>query len=197
MHVAVAIVGFRNLDDIARCLASLEGSTHRNFEVVVCENGGPEAFETLRHALPGRLAGGQTLTLICAPGNIGYGAGVNRCLEGAPDADAWWVLNPDTIVEPGAMAALVARLSEGDAEAVGGVLRRPDGRIDSLGGRWTYSLARSVSIGYGAAPEAVVDRAGIEKGLSYLTGASVMVSRRFLEATGPMREDYFLYCEEV
>jgi hypothetical protein len=37
----------------------------------------------------------------------------------------------------------------------------------------------------------------VERQLSYLSGASMMVSRRFLATVGPMREDYFLYCEEV
>ena len=32
---------------------------------------------------------------------------------------------------------------------------------------------------------------------NFLNWASMLVSRAFLEAAGPMREDYFLYCEEV
>ncbi len=37
----------------------------------------------------------------------------------------------------------------------------------------------------------------IEARQTYLNGASMLVGREFLEAVGPMREDYFLYCEEV
>jgi hypothetical protein len=50
MHVAVAIVGFRNEGDIVRCLGALEASTHRDFEIVICENGGPEAYARLTAA---------------------------------------------------------------------------------------------------------------------------------------------------
>ena len=34
-------------------------------------------------------------------------------------------------------------------------------------------------------------------GIDYVTGASCVASRRFLETVGLMREDYFLYYEEV
>lgn len=45
--------------------------------------------------------------------------GVNVRLREAADADAWWVLNPDTEPQPTAMARLVARLEVGDCEVVG------------------------------------------------------------------------------
>ena len=45
MLIAICIVGFRNVEDIVRCFASLEVSTYRQFRVVICENGGPGAAE--------------------------------------------------------------------------------------------------------------------------------------------------------
>src|SRR3954471_4207611 len=45
MHVAVAIVGYRNADDVCACVTALARSTHDDFEVVICENGGGDAFE--------------------------------------------------------------------------------------------------------------------------------------------------------
>ena len=94
--VAVCIVGYRNPDDFVLCLAALARSRHADFEVVVCENGGPEAFDQLTKVLPAALPGGQPVRAILAPGNLGYAGGVNVCLAAAPDADAWWILNPDT-----------------------------------------------------------------------------------------------------
>jgi GT2 family glycosyltransferase len=37
----------------------------------------------------------------------------------------------------------------------------------------------------------------VEAQIDYIVGASMLVSRRFLEGVGLMREDYFLYYEEV
>ncbi len=197
MRVAICIVGFRNPADIVRCLAALEASTHPDFEVVICENGGLEAFEALTAAIPARLPGGQSVRAIQAPGNLGYAGGVNVCLRAAPDSEAWWVLNPDTAPYPEALAIQVARLRRGDCDAVGCTLHLPGGEVQSYGGIWQGWLARAVSIGHGSRLEDRPDAAAIEASQNFLNGASMLIGRRFLEVTGPMRDDYFLYVEEV
>ena len=197
MHVAIAIVGFRNADDIEQCLKALEQSAYADFEVVICENGGPAAFEVLERLTPKVLAGGQPVRLVLAPDNLGFAGGVNTCLRSAALADAWWVLNPDTEPSEGSLGALVARLAAGDCDAVGGTLYRPNGRIQSYGGRWRGWLARAESIGIGRPKEDGIDAGLVERQQNYLNGASMLIGRRFLETVGPMREDYFLYAEEV
>ncbi|MDB5451645.1 MAG: hypothetical protein JWO33_223 [Caulobacteraceae bacterium] len=196
MRVSVCIVGFRNADDIVRCLKALAVSTHADFQVTICENGGPEAHRRLRRAAPAALPGGQAVTVIEAGGNLGYAGGVNVCLEATPDADAWWVLNPDTEPHHEAMAALLARLERG-ADAVGGVVHEADGSVDSLGGHWNGWLAHARSIGVGSRLAEPIDAAAVEAQLSYISGASLMIGRRFRQSVGLMRKDYFLYCEEV
>ncbi|MBU1378227.1 MAG: glycosyltransferase family 2 protein [Alphaproteobacteria bacterium] len=197
MHVAVAIVGYRNLDDIVTCLSTLERLEHTRFEVVICENGGAEAYEALVRTLPTVLAGGQAVTVIAAPRNLGYAGGVNFAIEAAPEADVWWVLNPDTEPQPGLLTACLARLAKGDCHAVGCTIYLPSGEVQSHGGRWRSWLARAVSIGWGDRVEAPVDAAAVEASQNYLNGACLLVDRTFMEVVGPMREDYFLYCEEV
>lgn len=197
MHVAIVIVGFRNLPDITRCLSALERSTHCDFEVVICENGGEEAFRALGSALPPALPGGQPIRAVLAPGNVGYAGGVNIGMAQTPAADAWWILNPDTLPDPDALGALVARLRRGDCQGVGGTQYLPDGRVQSDGGQWRPWLARAVSIGHGRRLNDLLDPAAVEATMNYVTGASLLVGRAFLERAGPMREDYFLYCEEV
>ena len=132
-----------------------------------------------------------------ASGNIGFPGGVNVCLAQSPDADAWWVLNPDTEPHEAALSALVERLSVGDCDAVGGVLLHPHGTVQCYGGVWRPWMARSVSIGYGKPASHTPDPREIERTQNYLSGACMLVSRRFVETTGPMREDLFIYCEEV
>ncbi|MDZ4375400.1 MAG: glycosyltransferase family 2 protein [Phenylobacterium sp.] len=196
MHVAFLFVGYRNADDVAECLKALEASTHADFSVFICENGGPDAFQRLVSAIPTGLKGGQAVTAHCASGNLGFAGGVNEALRHTPGADAWWILNPDTQPDPEALAALVARLAVGDCDAVGCTLYRDNGEVQSYGGRWRPWLARAESLGYGASLEPPPAAADIERQQSYLNGAAMLVSRRFLETVGPMREDYFLYAEE-
>jgi hypothetical protein len=107
-----------------------------------------------------------------------------------PAADAWWILNPDTLPAPDALELMCGRLSRGDCDAVGCTLRNGAGQIESRGGRWNPWLARAISLDAG-------NQAAAPASLSYLSGASMLVGRRFLERAGPMREDYFLYGEEV
>jgi GT2 family glycosyltransferase len=196
-HVCVAIVGFRNAGDIVRCLAALATSTWDDFDVVIVENGGAAAFEALVAATPESLPGGQPVRRILAPANLGFAGGVNLAIAQAPRPDAWWILNPDTEPEPGALTAMVERLQTGDCDAVGSVLVADGDRVQGYGGQWRAWLARAVSIGWGETASATPDARAIEARQTYILGASMLVSRRFVEVAGVMREDYFLYCEEV
>lgn len=196
MHVAVAIVGFRNVHDIVRCVRALEMSDYQNFQVVICENGGREAFSGLKENIPLSLPNGQIVRLIEAPGNGGFASGVNICIAESSDADAWWILNPDTEPSQGSMAALVDGLRGGN-DAVGGVLHFPNGLIQNCGGKWRSWFARTVAIGNGEPVEAVPNQSVVELEQMFLSGASMMVSRKFIEIVGLMSEEFFLYCEEI
>jgi N-acetylglucosaminyl-diphospho-decaprenol L-rhamnosyltransferase len=196
MRVAVLIVGYKNADDMARCLEALRLSTYTNFEVVVCENGGDAAYGALLKVL-GSSSLISNLKSIKAPFNGGFAAGVNICSRAAPDADFYWILNPDTEPDSAAMEALVNKLSSGKCDAAGGVLSFPDGRTQSYGGSWIPWRGRFASIGYGSFPNEAMQEAQIERCQNFLSGASMMVGQAFLRRTGEMREDYFLYGEEV
>jgi GT2 family glycosyltransferase len=195
--VTVCIVSYQNPGLIAECLEALGETTFKNFEVVICENGGEEAFQALNAVVAATHGKGLTLTTILAPSNDGYASGVNICMRARPDARAWWVLNPDTTVEPETLSALIARLERGDCQAVGGTLYHPDGKVQAYGGRWRGWLARPESLGHGAALSDNPDVAAVERQMHYLLGASMLIGREFVKTVGLMREDYFLYAEEV
>lgn len=197
MRVSVVIVGFRNASDVLACLEALSNSTYPDFDVVICENGGEEAFLQLRSVLPISLRGGQDVRAFARPDNPGYAGGVNACIAAAPGADAWWILNPDTEPTADAMGLMVARLAQGDCHAVGGSICRSADEVQSHGGRWRAWLARAEAIGVGDQATSLPDPEFVERLQNYISGASLMVGPRFLQVVGPMREDYFLYGEEV
>jgi N-acetylglucosaminyl-diphospho-decaprenol L-rhamnosyltransferase len=197
MHVAVSIVTFRNVDDIVVCLKALSRSTYADFEVLICENGGREAFERMKAAIPAKLPGGQVVRVVLSPVNVGYAAGVNRCMREVPDADAWWVLNPDTEPHVDALKYLVERLDVGDCDLVGGTVYTAGGLVELRAGGWRPMMGRTFSIGQGDQLDGPFDAAAIEGAAAYVSGACMLVSRRFVETAGFLREDFFLYCEEV
>jgi N-acetylglucosaminyl-diphospho-decaprenol L-rhamnosyltransferase len=196
MHVAVLIVGYRNADDISQCVTSLAKSTYRDFEIVICENGGDAAFAALQSTIPATLPGGQGVKLVKAPSNGGYASGINIAMSESRGADAWWILNPDTEPSPGAMAALMTHLLRG-YDAVGGPILYSWGEVQSFGGVWLAWRAKAVLIGHGSPKGTKPNVDSIELKQNFLLGASMFVSRKFVDTIGPMAEHYFLYCEEV
>ncbi len=117
VRVAIVIVHYRTPDLAAECVASLRaeapGSEAR---IVLVDNGSePQGRELLQ----------QLSIEIIEPGeNLGFAGGVNRgvayCLEAGSEAgpvDAIVILNPDVLVLPGCLAALLAELDRGAAVA--------------------------------------------------------------------------------
>jgi N-acetylglucosaminyl-diphospho-decaprenol L-rhamnosyltransferase len=196
-HIVICLVAFRNAEDVLQCLGSLASQSYPDFEVVVCENGGPEAFAALCAVLPDQLKSGQTVTAIADHSNPGYAGGINRCMAERPGQAAYWVLNPDTVPQPVALGAMAAVLASGLGDAVGGPIVLPTGNLRTCGGKWQPWIAYSSAIANGVPLANCPDTEDVERSLSFISGASILVSQHFIEVAGQMREDYFLYGEEV
>jgi|GEM_PF-257479 len=150
---------------------------------------------------PVPLPDGCDLMLIHAGINGGYAAGVNAALSSLaadPAIDRFWILNPDSVVTPEAARRLALHGGKGARFGILGgriaYLDRPDviqidgGRIDWRTGV-TYNVNQGRSVDTAPAPDPA--------GFDFISGASMVVSRHFLDQAGPMPEHYFLYYEEV
>lgn len=228
LNVVIAIVSTDEAHNIVGCLTSLAASIHRNFHVVICENGGAEGFERTTRALaalpilratsardvtkieivsrlPSRdyafTAAGQGITVLEAPTNLGYAGGVNACIAalGKSGWDAVWVLNPDTFPEPDALAALARRQQDGNYGIVGSrMVSAASGRIQTWGGiSWCSWIGRGRLLGENQRADMVPDIATLERRFGFISGASMFVSRAYIEAVGVMDDDFFVYCEDV
>lgn len=220
---AIAMVGFRNAEDVRQCVAKLGEGSDQAFVVLICENGGRMAFDDLAAALGtiatteaapasadpavasvwrGRLPGGQIVEALCAADNLGYAGGVNAAIARLIAFPAWsamWVLNADTEPDRHALAALVAKAASDPGYGIVGsrLVLFGTGQIQAYGGQWRKYTARGFNIGLRRPAEAAVDAGAVERQMTYVLGASMYVTRAFIDEVGGMTEDYFLYVEEI
>lgn len=221
MTVATTIVSYRGAQDICALLDALSLQTHGDLSVHICENGGAQAYDDLLSALdaagyatsptqsltPGRVLRaaeartrtGTRVNLYEAAANLGYAGGVNLCIDNlaADDWSAIWIINPDAIPAPGALAALIQHQRGGYGIVGGKLVYAGTNAVQAYGGVWRRWIARGLNIGFGEPGDATPDVAAVERRMDYVSGACMLITRAYIETVGKMREDYFLYCEEV
>jgi GT2 family glycosyltransferase len=145
-----------------------------------------------------------SLVLIRNGANLGFTGGTNVGLRyslARGDAEHVWLLNPDTVVRPDALRRMVETITEDSAYGLCGstvLYYSAPGTVQVLGGagfnKW---LALPRHIGARQSAEHPVDAAQVVSSMSYVYGASMLVSRRFLLDVGLMNEELFLYLDEL
>ena len=201
--VYVVLLNTRTRQETVDCLLSLEGASHRAFEVIVVENAsGDGSLEFIQQGVRGRTT--YPVHFLESPANDGFAAGNNiglRFARSRGDGRYFWVLNNDTIVPRDALAALV-RAAEDDRAAglkigqYGAKLlyhSRPD-TIQAVGGTYNRWLGITREIGNMEKDRGQYDHQAPRPDI--LIGASLFVSREFLDEVGLLGDDYFLYYEE-
>ncbi len=152
-------------------------------------------------SVPASNPAAHHLTLIETGVNGGFAFGVNRglaCLARMPEVDRFWVLNPDSVVPahtPAAFATMAA--PAGGFALIGGrvlYLDHPD-TIQIDGG--TLNARTGITGNLNLFAKAAITQPPDPAAMRFITGASLVASRAFYDAAGPMPEDYFLYYEEV
>jgi len=165
----------------------------------------------IRHRVIGRVdqsllaaPEGCRLTLVRSGGNLGFAGGCNVGIRaaGLQNFDYFWFLNADTVVDRQALVELIIRAGrQTSIGIVGSTIRyydAPDVLQAMAGGRLNRSNGMTPHIGEGApSSEVPADPSAVERELAYITGASMLVSQRYIVEIGMMEEDYFLYYEDA
>jgi len=144
------------------------------------------------------------LVFINSGGNLGFAGGNNVGLRHALKDDDFqyaWLLNNDTVAEPSALKKMLKRLNEKPSAGIcGSTLRyyyKPKA-IQTLGGSiYNKWLGWNRFVSEIDPALTALDPTVVERRLFDISGASMLVSRSFLEIIGLMSEDYFLYFEEL
>lgn len=144
------------------------------------------------------------VTLVLGKENLGFAGGNNMALSATHpnvSSDYVWFLNNDTEVEPDTLKNMIDRMQDDQKIGICGstlIYAHDRNTIQALGGavysKWTGAVRE---IGNQNSRFFPVDRDTVESEMDYVSGASMLVSRRFLEEVGLISEDYFLYFEEI
>jgi GT2 family glycosyltransferase len=210
MKLLIVIVNYRSTDLTLDCLRSLEPQITNAMRVVVTDNHSPDDSVPRLHAAAVHRPW-LTIQPLGKNGGFAYGnnAAIKPQIGSSSDTSQLpefiLLLNPDTIVRPGAIDALLAFLQNNPKVGIAGSrLEDPDGtpqrsafRFHSIAGEFE----RGIRMGFVTrllakkmiAPP-VSDTAGP---CDWVAGASMMVRREVFESAGLMDEHYFMYFEEV
>lgn len=140
------------------------------------------------------------LVLIQNGENLGFAGGCNVGLRFAlfdTHCQYFWLLNNDTVVEPTALSAMVRLLQQRPEVGICGSLNisyHSPKQVQAQGGklycRWTSRVHKFKAM--------TVDQLDSNpEAMDFINGASMLVTREFLEGVGLMEESYFLYFEEL
>lgn len=212
LTILIAIVNYRSADLTVDCLRSLSGEIQAlpPTSIVIVDNAsGDASAETLRTAI--RSEGWNTWAeVLASPTNLGFAGGNNAAIRhyaraGRPHPDYVLLLNPDTVVRPGGIRALVDFLERHpQAGIAGGNLEDANGRVESAARRLPNPLGELDSaaklglVSQLAAGHVVAMPTSPEPHrCGWISGACMLVRRGVFESIGLMDEEYFLYYEEV
>lgn len=226
--VGVVIVSYNTRDLLCDCLQSLQACS-LPLHIIVVDNGSTDdSVEQVTARFP-------AVRLVALGQNRGFAAANNVGLRlllgvageqndnaplpasevGKPPPDYFLLLNPDTLVHPGAIEHLVDFLSRHPRVGMASPrLLNPDGSIQAAAFRFptlTMSLLDVFPPGemlpgrlygswwHGRYPQerATGDDPSPPYPIDHPLGACMLVRRSTIEAVGLLDKRYFIYCEEI
>lgn len=188
-RVAVILLNWRNYSDTLECIDSIVSSGIDLRDVIVVDNDSQnESVNIIRRSIPDLeiLESGHN-------GGFAYGcnAGIRIALE--RDYEYIWLLNNDTLINIQTLPQMLNIFSEENSREIGIVgsliryLEFPY-EIQALGGGSINYLTGQT--------KNILEFGNLDK-LDYITGASMLISRKVFEEIGLLDEGYFMYWEDV
>ena len=201
-ELSVAMVLYNSSASLSNCLRSLRAATATmNAEVIAVDNASPDdSAEIVARELPGAR-------VLRATENRGYAAGVNAAFAEATGR-YWLMLNPDVRVPDNGLTTLIRWMDDHQQLGAGSPdLYGDDGGWESPG-RAAPSVVRSLlelSRLHRLLPRHSRGRilrgpywsGGDQFGVGWIPGTAVIVRPAAAREGGPLREDLFMYGEDI
>ena len=207
----VLIVNYRTADLTIDALASLapEIAAVGDAHVVVVDNdSGDGSYDKIAESVAARNWGAWA-TVLASDRNGGFASGNNfgltKALETWPAPRYVHLLNPDVIVRPGALAALVGFMeAHPEVGIAGSRLEDPDGTPQRSAFRFPSVLGELEANAKLGPLSRLLARWMVAPPVSseacpsdWVAGASMIIRREVFDAIGWLDDRYFMYFEEV
>ncbi len=207
MDLSIVIVNWNVKSLLRNCLNSIEQSLQPEqgapltSETIVVDNASTDdSPQMVRAEFP-------YVQLIASPQNLGYAEGNNVGLEMAQGRYIF-ILNPDTVIKPGALAHMVDYMETHPAVGVlGPQLLWPDGTVQSSRRRFPTlgSLFwESTLLGQWRPNNRHIQRYHMADSppdqpqpVEWLVGAALLIRAEAWQQVGPLEETFFMYFEET
>lgn len=208
--IAIVIVNYRTGPLVVDCLHSLAPEIAANpcCRVTVVDNASGDGSADMIASAIENAGWHGWVQLIVSPVNGGFGAGNNLALRAVlrgADADLVWLLNPDTCVRPGALAAISGFMAEQPSVGITGTMIE-----QADGSPWPYSFRFPSVLGevergmrFGPISRLLANHAVLRRmenrpqRTAWVSGCSMVVRRAVFDQVGLFDEGYFLYFEET
>ena len=205
MDLSIIIVNWNVKALLRSCLQSLydagQAAPHLSLEVIVVDNASHDGSpQMVRDEFP-------QVQLIANDDNLGYARGNNMGLAAA-QGHYLFILNPDTVMRPGALIKMLDYIAaRSDVGALGPQLLWPDGQVQSsrrrfptlaslfwestLLGQWFPNNLYALRYRMADRPP---DRT---QPVDWVVGAALLIRRAVWQQVGPIDETFFMYFEET
>jgi len=201
--LSIIIVSFKCRSELEACLASLEAERPTiQLEVIVVDNASHDGtVESVAQRFP-------WVQLFVNEENEGFARAANRAMRLA-EGKLFLLLNPDTLVPPGALSNAADALTERpEVGMLGCKVVGTDGSFDHACKRGfptvasalyhavglTRLMPTSARFAHYTAGHLAPDEAGL---VDAVAGAFMLVRREAVDAVGPMDEQFWMYGEDL
>lgn len=220
---AIVILNWNGWQDTIECLQSLCFLNSDDFTVIVVDNA---SSNDSRHHITTWTAPNEDLTFngivehthlattdihfahktwvyVQSDKNGGFSYGNNLGIKLALQVgcEYIWLLNNDTVVDANALNTLLVQMKTAENIGMcGSVLRFYDDRdiVQAVGGvHFNFFSARGSQLGQGLHYSDPKIQNLAKEAPTYIAGASLLLSSKFIRDVGLMEESYFLYFEEI
>lgn len=202
MRLAIVILNYKTPQLVMDCLASLQGEVDpmQDCVVIVDNASGDGSAERIQQNITQK----SHIKLVKSPQNNGFSAGNNLGMQ-AVDAEAYLLLNSDTLVRPGAIFALLACMEANPASGlISPRLEWPDGEPQISCFNYPSPMSQLIDAAATGPITRLFARYDVPIAVSneqikppWTSFAAVLIRGKTLHDVGWMDERFFMYFEDV